>query len=100
MKFLNINTELSIEEIVEEFEDYMKNEGYTGADLQYYKNIPFRGFYMVYDIDWGDWTHDHGWFKFLVHSFFLSYNIDMDISITEEDGSDAYSAEYGILITQ
>lgn len=49
-------------------------------------------------IEWGDWKHQHLFFKKTVQKFFNDLNIDIDIDsqVTEEDGSDTYSASYKI----
>ena len=40
-------------------------------------------------IEWGDWKHEHGYLKYLMkkNGFLL-----IDEQVTEEDGSDCYSA--------
>lgn len=46
---------------------------------------------IVVNIIWGDWKHDHGFLKYIMrknHYRCISENV------TEEDGDDAYSAEY------
>jgi hypothetical protein len=47
-------------------------------------------------IEWGDWKHQHLYFKNKVQKFFdeLDIEIDIESEVTEEDGSDAYSASY------
>lgn len=49
-------------------------------------------------IEWGDWKHQHLFFKRTVQKFFNDLNIDIDIDsqVTEEDESDIYSASYKI----
>jgi hypothetical protein len=46
---------------------------------------------MVVDISWGDWKHEHGWCKCLMK--YLGYG-EIGCKVTEEDGSDTYSAEH------
>lgn len=50
------------------------------------------------DINWGDWKHEHLWFDELARQFFESKNIEIkiDTNVTEEDGSDTYSATHVI----
>lgn len=43
------------------------------------------------DIEWGDWKHEHGWCVTLMG--YLGYVQD-DEQVTEEDGSDCYSARH------
>ena len=42
-------------------------------------------------VNWGDWKHDH---LFLKHIMWKNHYRRIDEIVTEEDGSDAYSAEY------
>ena len=50
--------------------------------------------YIAAEINWGDWKHEHLWCKIMAEKFFqgkgLYVNIQTDV--TEEDGSDCYSA--------
>lgn len=50
------------------------------------------------NIEWGDWKHQHLYFKSRVQKFFdeLNIKIEIDSEVTEEDGSDTYSALYTI----
>ena len=41
--------------------------------------------------DWGDWKHDHGWLRDLMKH--LGYE-EFGCVVTEEDGSDCYSADH------
>lgn len=41
--------------------------------------------------DWGDWKHDHGWLDDLMSH--LGYDC-LNTIVTEENGSDCYSAEH------
>lgn len=42
------------------------------------------------EIEWGDWKHDHGFCDHLIETVFGRKCINEEV--TEEDGSDAYSA--------
>jgi hypothetical protein len=42
-------------------------------------------------ISWGDWKHEHGWCSDLMR--YLGY-VKVGEVVTEEDGSDCYSAEH------
>jgi len=48
------------------------------------------------DIQWGDWKHEHLRCKYLVGDYLNGKGIRFDHSevITEEDGSDCYSASH------
>ena len=49
---------------------------------------------LVVSISWGDWKHDHLWAKSLMG--YLGY-LEIGNKVTEEDGSDCYSAEHYFL---
>ena len=52
-------------------------------------------------IDWGDWKHDHLWCDYEVENFLKSKGhevISHDTEVTEEDGSDTYSAIHSYII--
>ena len=46
---------------------------------------------LVVNISWGDWKHDHLWARDLMS--YLGY-VEIGSKVTEEDGSDTYSAEH------
>ena len=50
------------------------------------------------DINWGDWKHDHLCTKWAVSELLdkLGYEYTMTEQVTEEDGSDCYSATHVI----
>lgn len=52
---------------------------------------------VVFDIEWGDWKHEHGHAFYVVTEYFFKkklYLENTDERVTEEDGSDCYSAEH------
>ena len=51
---------------------------------------------IVVSISWGDWKHEHLWARDLMS--FLGYT-EIGSKVTEEDGSDTYSAEHYFLKT-
>ena len=53
------------------------------------------------DISWGDWKHDHLWFDYEAEKFLNSLGYDvvsMDTEVTDEDGSDTYSAIHSLRV--
>ena len=46
---------------------------------------------VVANIDWGDWKHDHAWCQQLMG--YLGYK-RVSFDVTDEDGSDCFSAEH------
>ena len=53
---------------------------------------------ICYQIDWGDWKHEHLRADWIAREFFeaLGYTIQISEMTTEEDGSDTYSALHTI----
>ena len=49
---------------------------------------------IVVSIEWGDWKHDHGWCRNLMS--YIGYD-EVRENVTEENGSDCYSAEHYFL---
>ena len=51
---------------------------------------------IYFDIVWGDWKHDHLRLWHLMNEFFRErgYVIERDMEVTDEDGSDTFSAEH------
>lgn len=48
-------------------------------------------------VDWGDWKHDHMWLDIFADKFFREKGYDLDnmnVEVTDEDGSDTYSANH------
>ena len=73
-------------------------KGYTGEDMYY--NIDSwedDGEYTIMvDVSWGDWKHDHLALNDVFNQAFKKANIKYteDEQVTEEDGSDTYSATH------
>ena len=44
---------------------------------------------VIVEISWGDWKHEHLRMKWLLSGFEMLWS-----EVTEEDGSDCYSARY------
>ena len=52
------------------------------------------------DISWGDWKHDHLRAKWVVEDV-LNINVRRwDETVTEEDGSDCYSATHSLWLAE
>ena len=65
-----------------------------------YQHLHSKGLYyeiyktedgFVISVEWGDWKHDHRYLEYLMGE--LGY-ILVDKKITNEDGSDCYSADH------
>ena len=66
--------------------DYLSNNGIYAEVFHYSTDAA-----IVVSISWGDWKHDHGWCNDLMG--YLGYT-EIGNRITEENGSDCYSAEH------
>ena len=71
--------------------DFLNDNG-VWAEVYKHFDLPV----MVVDISWGDWKHDHLWARDLMS--YLGYG-EIGSKVTEEDGSDTYSAEHYFLKT-
>lgn len=85
-----------VRDIANEFVEYLRNNQIF-AELIDYDTVDYNGPMgkVVYGIEWGDWKHDHLASEELAKQFFGS-NINIDDVVTEEDGSDTYSANHEI----
>lgn len=56
--------------------------------------------YLSVEINWGDWKHEHLRCKWLTTEFFekLGLAASFETEITEEDGSDCYSAIHRVYV--
>lgn len=61
------------------------------SDNGVYNDIWKKGSIIVVSIDWGDWKHEHLWCKTAMG--YLGYK-EIGSSITDENGSDCYSADH------
>ena len=68
----------------ERIADYLNNNGVYG---EVYKS----GSEITISIDWGDWKHDHILCRVLMG--YIGYK-EVGSMVTEEDGSDCYSADH------
>jgi hypothetical protein len=59
-------------------------------DLHYDYSIDTDGTIII-NVEWGDWKHDH---QFLWWVMKKNYYRQINCIVTEEDGSDTYSAEH------
>ena len=63
-----------------------------------------ESFEIAWDITWGDWKHEH-WRSDVIVSeelaaLFPNFTISLDTEVTEEDGSDCYSAYHSAFCYQ
>ena len=67
--------------------DFLNDNGVWAEVYQYNQS---NAAYVV-SISWGDWKHEHLWARDLMS--YLGY-VEIGNKVTEEDGSDTYSAEH------
>ena len=72
-------------------EDYMIAKYLSDNELCAEVYPECEGKVIAVDISWGDWKHEHGWCKNLMG--YLGYT-EMGCRVTEENGSDCYSATH------
>ena len=89
----HLKDDYNIEDYREELQAYLDKE--TGRPQKFFVDATFDG-RLVISIHWGDWKHEHNYADFLVRKFFMDkgLGIETDVDVTEEDGSDTYSAEH------
>ena len=67
-------------------------------DNNFYHEAYISNGTLYIDIQWGDWKHDHGWCDYLIEEFFNKkpeiYKVVSAVNVTEENGSDCYSATH------
>lgn len=74
--------------------DYMAHD-FLNDNGVWAEVYPFHGTSaLVVSIEWGDWRHQHLWARDLMS--YLGYE-EIGNRVTEEDGSDCYSAEHYFL---
>jgi hypothetical protein len=86
----HIKDDYNIGDYRKELQQYLKSEGFD-----YFVDETFDGRLCI-EIHWGDWKHEHRRADYLVRQFFMDkgLGVHVDEQVTEEDGSDCYSAEH------
>ena len=81
-------------DIADQLQDYFR-ENKLWVDELHYNQVRDR---IEFDINWGDWKHEHLRAKWLLQELFekLGIGAKVDSYTTEEDGSDTYSAHYNV----
>ena len=81
-------------DIADQLQDCFR-ENKLWVDELHYNQVQDR---IEFDINWGDWKHEHLRAKWLLQELFEKLGIVAKINshTTEEDGSDTYSAHYNV----
>ena len=82
-----------MQKIFDEFREALIANKITYPEFVAYTTKSGR-FIFMYNIYWGDWKHEHLRFRNFVNNYFSDYDIEINECVTEEDGSDYYSAQY------
>ena len=83
-------------EILNGLENFLREE-----DVYYEVWFDTKNDTVNAEIEWGDWKHDHLWFDHLAEQYLNSKGyevIDVNVDVTDEDGSDTYSAIHSLKI--
>jgi hypothetical protein len=91
----HIEDDYNICDYREELQQYLKDNGFD-----YFVDETFDGRLCI-EINRGDWKHKHGRADRLVRNFFRDkgLGVSVDEQVTEDDGSDNYSADHCYSIT-
>ncbi len=91
----HIEDDYNICDYREELQQYLKDNGFD-----YFVDETFDGRLCI-EINRGDWKHEHRRADYLVRHFFMDkgLGVSVDEQVTEEDGSDCYSADHCYSIT-
>lgn len=84
-------TQEELNALVNEFYEYLANQ------KDFYEVWPSEDDTICVDVDWGDWKHDHLRLDHVAREFFENKGYDvlnMNTEVTDEDGSDTYSATH------
>ena len=86
----HLKDDYNIGDYREELQQYLKSEGFD-----YFVDETFDGRLCI-EIHRGDWKHEHRRADYLVRHFFMDKGLGVHVEemITDEDGSDCYSAEH------
>lgn len=76
-------------ELVEKVQRMLDEEGVRAEVFAFPRGLPA----VVVSIPWGDWKHEHARAKWLCK---MHGGMVMSTVVTEEDGSDCFSAEHSI----
>ena len=88
-------TQEELNALANEFYNYLANQ------KDFYEVWPSEDDTICVDISWGDWKHDHLRLDLVANNFFKEKGYDilnMDTEVTDEDGSDTYSATHSYRI--
>ena len=88
-------TQEELNALANEFYDYLANQ------KDFYEVWPSEDDTICVDVSWGDWKHDHLRLDLVAKDFFNEKGYDilnMDTDVTDEDGSDTYSATHSYRI--
>ena len=77
-----------MKELIKRIWEFLNENGLSVESVNQYLNLPV----VEIAIFWGDWKHEHGRLKYLMREKFEKENCYFGQEVTEENGSDCYSA--------
>lgn len=86
-------TDEKVFEVCKRLNKYLKENGIYESAYPYGSDMPV----VEIEISWGDWKHDHLRLKWLMEDIGA---IRVSYEVTEENGSDCYSAIHRFIITE
>ena len=107
MKFRNSNKSYDKQQEIDlenRLIDYFNKNQFNAYDELYAYKLPNGNFNLSFDINWGDWKHEHLRADYLVKEF-ISENADLTlVDIWDEPGpdtgEDVYDAKHVYIISQ
>lgn len=71
------------------------------AEEKRYYEVWYDDNSILVEVNWGDWKHDHLWLDSFVKKLLKDegYDATVSVQVTEEDGSDCYSAIHSFLVS-
>lgn len=71
------------------------------AEEKRYYEVWYDDNSILVEVNWGDWKHDHLWLDSFVKKLLKEegYDATVSVQVTEEDGSDCYSAIHSFLVS-
>jgi len=81
------------QEISERIDDYLRKNGMYADVRPYWDDLPV----VDVEIHWGDWKHEHLRTKWLMEEIGVQL---IQTIVTEENGSDCYSAIHQFYVTE
>lgn len=87
----------NVQEVIDKIENELRSKKLF-AELVDYTDGTSNIVGVKYLIEWGDWKHEHLRFDWIMRELFGNKLIQINEEVSEEDGSDCYSAYHYIFV--